>query len=98
MKRKKTTHGEVVRSEVRRLRRQVPFQPFALTLTDGKSLPVRHPFHIAFDPGDPGRQGSMEFVLLFQETRYIGSFDNVVRVSANENGGTASKARVEKRK
>ena len=98
MKRKKTTHSEAVRAQVRRLRRQVPFHPFTLTLSDGTHLQVRDPFTIAFDPGDEGRRGSMEFCLLSRETRFVGSFDNVSRVALVENRGKPSQAQEDKRR
>jgi hypothetical protein len=42
---------EVIRSEVQRLIRAVPFRPFALNLENGDRALITHPENIAFDPG-----------------------------------------------
>ena len=41
----------VVRAEVQRLFRQVPFRPFVLNLENGDRITIEHPENIAFDPG-----------------------------------------------
>ena len=87
MRKKRATHGETIRSEVLRLRRQKPFQPFELTLTDGRRLPIRQPNNIGFDPGeDQGRKGSLEFCVISGDIRFVGSFETVAEVVSIHKG------------
>lgn len=78
----KVSHGETVRREVLWLRRQTPFEPFALVLRDGLVLPIRHPENIALDPGDRRRRrASLEFGVISGMINHAGSFASVDRVS-----------------
>lgn len=81
-KRKKASHGETVRQEVLRLRRQIPFKPFAIVLRDGLVLPIRHPENIALDPGDRRRRKiSLEFGVISGAIQHAGSFESVDHVA-----------------
>ncbi|MBI1917306.1 MAG: hypothetical protein HYS12_21610 [Planctomycetes bacterium] len=69
---------ELIRSEVRRLLRQVPFRPFLLTLESGQLVVIEHPENIAFDPR-PG--SSSEFYVLSGSVRLFSTFDAVTSAS-----------------
>ena len=71
-------HTELIRSEVRRLLRQVPFRPFLLTLESGPLVVIEHPENIAFDPR-PG--SSSEFYVLSGSVRLFSTFDAVTSAS-----------------
>jgi hypothetical protein len=68
---------EVVREEVQRLVRQVPFRPFVLNLENGDRLTVEHPENIAFEPGNGANSGSPDFYIRTGKLRYYGMFDAV---------------------
>jgi hypothetical protein len=78
---------EVVRSEVRRLLRSVPFRPFALSLENGDRVIIEHPENIAFDPGSPeGSGGSEEFYVISSDLRLFSTFGTVTSVALADEG------------
>jgi hypothetical protein len=66
---------ELIRSEVRRLLRQVPFRPFLLTLESGDRVLIEHPENIAFDPR-PG--SSSDFYVISGSVRLFSTFEAVL--------------------
>ena len=76
---------EVVRAEVQRLLRQVPFQPFALTLENGQPVTIGHPENIAFDPGKNGA-GSRDFYVISGQLRVYSTFEAVTSVAVLDQG------------
>ncbi len=73
--------AEVVRSEVRRLLRQVPFRPFALSMENGDRIVIEHPENIAFDPGRNGTGGSSDFHAISRGLWVYSTFDAVTTVA-----------------
>lgn len=86
---------EVIKSEVQRLLRQVPFQQFALNLENGDRVLIEHPENIAFDPvGKNGSARSSEFHVISSSLRYVSTFEAVTSVAMidrgdDRNGGAA---------
>jgi len=68
---------EIVRNELKRLRRQVPFRPFALTMDDGESCLVSNPENIAFDPRPKAAQ---DFRVISEPTRQCSTFEKITRI------------------
>jgi hypothetical protein len=65
---------ELIRSEIQRLLRQVPFRPFILALENGDRVLIEHPENIAFDP----RAGaSSDFYVLSGSVRLFSTFEAV---------------------
>jgi hypothetical protein len=62
---------ELVRSELQRLVRQVPFRPFVITLMGGERAVIEHPENVAFDPR-PG--SSSDFYVLTGNLRLFSTF------------------------
>lgn len=62
---------ELVRSELQRLVRQVPFRPFVITLIGGERAIIEHPENVAFDPR-PG--SSSDFYVLTGNLRLFSTF------------------------
>ena len=77
---------EVVRSELRRLLRQVPFRPFALNLENGDRIIIEHPENIAFDPGADGSAGSSDFYVIARTLRVFSTFEAVTSVALIDSG------------
>src|SRR5438552_1330934 len=78
---------EVVRSEIQRLLRAVPFRPFALILENGDRAIVGHPENIAFDPGaSEGSQGWDEFYIISGKLRLFSTFGAVTSVALADRG------------
>ncbi len=76
---------EVVRAEVLRLLRQVPFRPFLLNLENGDHILVGHPENIALDPTANGTgKGSSDFYVLSGPLRFFGTFDAVTSITLAE--------------
>jgi hypothetical protein len=72
---------EAIRAEVVRLRRAVPFQPFALTLENGNRIIIGHPENIAFDPpAADGSGASIDFYVLSNQVRLYSTFKAVTSV------------------
>jgi hypothetical protein len=75
----------VVRSEIQRLLRQTPFQPFILNLENGDRITIEHPENIAFDPGSNGPDsGSKDFYVLSGRLRGSSTFEAVTHVALAE--------------
>lgn len=72
---------DIIKSEVRRLRRQAPFQPFALHLKNGDQIVIEHPENIAFDPGEGGATVSPDFHVVSSSLRFVSTFDAVTSVA-----------------
>jgi hypothetical protein len=72
---------EVVRREVARLVRQVPFRPFVLNMENGDRILIEHPENIAFDPTNSNGKGSSVFYVLSGPLRFFGTFDAVSSVA-----------------
>jgi hypothetical protein len=64
----------VVRAEVQRLIRQVPFRPFVLNLENGDRITIEHPENIAFDSGP---EGSADFYVISGRLRVFSTFEAV---------------------
>jgi hypothetical protein len=73
---------DAVRADVRRLRRQVPFRPFALLMENGDRVPIGHPENIAFDPTG----GTAEFYVLSGRLRLFSTFEAVSSVALLDAG------------
>jgi hypothetical protein len=79
--------AEMVRSEVTRLLRQVPFQPFMLLLENGERVFIEHPENIAFDSGSSQRPGSREFRAITGGLWFFGTFEKVTSVVQRDING-----------
>jgi hypothetical protein len=78
---------EVIRAEVQRLRRALPFQRFALTLENGDRAVIEHPENIAFAPPSPqGKGGSEVFYVISNNLRLFSSFNAVTSVTVIDQG------------
>jgi hypothetical protein len=78
--------AEVIRAEVQRLLRQVPFQPFALSMENGDRVVVGHPENIAFDPAASGQDGSWDFYVISGALRVFSTFEAVTSVALVDTG------------
>jgi hypothetical protein len=77
----------LVRSEVQRLLRAVPFRPFVLTLENGDRLVIGHPENIAFDPpAEDGSGGSEDFYVISDRLRVFSTFGAVTGVALLDHG------------
>lgn len=70
--------SDTIRAEIRRLLRQVPFQPFLLSLESGQSVLIEHPENIAFDPTVGGLT---DFYVLSGSQRLFSTFEAVTSMS-----------------
>ena len=78
---------EVIRAEVQRLIKQVPFRPFALTLENGQRIIIEHPENIAFDPATNGSgKGSSDFYVISGNLRLFSAFDAVSSAAILDSG------------
>ena len=69
--------AESVRSEVIRMVRIAPFQPFVLSMENGDRVTIGHPENIAFDPdGD-----SPDFYVISGQIRLFGTFAAITSVA-----------------
>jgi len=69
--------AEAVRSEVVRMVRATPFQPFVLSMENGDRITIGHPENIAFDPdGD-----SPDFYVISGQIRLFSTFAAVTNVA-----------------
>lgn len=75
---------DIIKTEVRRLLRQAPFQPFALHLENGDQIVIEHPEYIAFDPGDGRQNVSPEFHVISSSLRYVSTFEAVASVAMKD--------------
>ena len=81
--------AEMIRSEVTRLLRQIPFRPFVLILESGDRVMIEHPENLAFDPGSAQRPGSREFRAITGGLWFFGTFDKVTSVAQRDVNGAA---------
>lgn len=73
---------EIVRAEVQRLLRAVPFRQFALNMENGDRVLIEHPENIAFDPGNGDQSpGSSEFHVISRQLRLVSTFNAVTSVA-----------------
>jgi len=77
---------EMVRAEVQRLLRQIPFRPFALNMENGDRVIIEHPENIAFDPGADGSPGSADFYVISGRLRVFGTFEAVTSIALADTG------------
>lgn len=78
---------EIIKTEVQRLLRQVPFRQFALNLENGDRVIIEHPENIAFDPiGRNELNGSPEFHVISSSLRYVSTFEAVTSVAVLDQG------------
>jgi hypothetical protein len=78
---------ELMRSELQRLLRQVPFRPFVMTLFGGERAVIEHPENVAFDP----RLGaSSDFYVLTGSVRLFSTFEAVSSLAMLSGGETTS--------
>jgi hypothetical protein len=77
---------EVIRGEVLRLLRHVPFRPFVLNLETGDRITIGHPENIACDPTANGNKAASEFYVLAGSLRFFGTFDAVTSVALADQG------------
>ncbi len=69
--------AESIRSEVARMVRTAPFQPFVLSMENGDRVTIGHPENIAFDPdGD-----SPDFYVISGKIRLFGTFAAITSVA-----------------
>ena len=81
---------EVIRSEVQRLIRAIPFHRFALSMENGDRVVIEHPENIAFDPGSGnGAGGSEEFYVIANNLRLSSTFHFVTSVGLADQGELA---------
>lgn len=80
--------AELVRSELQRLVRQVPFRPFVITLMGGERAVIEHPENVAFDPR-PG--SSSDFYVLTGNLRLFSTFRAVSSLAMLSGSEAASK-------
>lgn len=80
---------EVVRSEVHRMLRAVPFRPFALVMENGDRVIIEHPENIAFDPPTPQSGGSEDFYVISNRLRLFSTFAAVTSVALADRGELA---------
>jgi hypothetical protein len=83
---------ELLRSELQRLLRQVPFRPFVLTFNGGETALIEHPENVAFDPR-PG--ASSDFYVLSGSLRMFSTFEAVSSVSMLSGTGSSSGEQVQ---
>lgn len=73
---------DVIRAELQRLLRSVPFRPFVIILENGDRVRIEHPENIAFEPNANGSGGgSSEFYVLARQIRLFSTFDAVTSVA-----------------
>jgi hypothetical protein len=65
---------ELMRTELQRLLRQVPFHPFIMNVVGGERAVIEHPENVAFDPR-PG--SSSDFYVLTGTVRLYSTFGKV---------------------
>jgi hypothetical protein len=80
----------VVRAEVQRLLRQVPFQPFALSMENGDRIVIEHPENIAFDPAADDAGGSTDFYVISGRLRVYSTFEAVTNVALVDAEGSVA--------
>ena len=81
------TRVEAIRSEVQRLLKNTPFQPFALNLENGDRILIEHPENIAFDPAAKnGQGGSEDFYVISSQLRLFSTFNAVTSVALVDRG------------
>ena len=64
-------------SDLKKMRDRAPFRPFKLHLTNGETLPVRHPEHLSM----PGQGGTDLFVVWVGPDWNLVDAGQVARVS-----------------
>ena len=76
--------AEFVRSEVARMVRLAPFQPFVLSMENGARVTIGHPENIAFDPdGD-----TPDFYVISGQIRLFSTFQAVTNVATADSVGS----------
>ena len=78
---------ESIRSDVQRLIRTVPFQPFVLSMENGERALIEHPENVAFDPV---QGGSDYFHVVTGKLRMISTFGAVTGIILADRDGAAA--------
>jgi len=82
---------EVIRSEVQRLLRAVPFHRFALSMENGDRVVIEHPENIAFDPSPgSGVKAPEDFYVISNKLRLFSTFNAVTSVGLVDYGELAN--------
>ena len=76
---------ELFRSELQRLLRQAPFEPFIMTFKGGERALIQHPENVAFDP-TPGSRADL--YVLTGGLRLYSTFEDVTGISILSGPGT----------
>jgi hypothetical protein len=80
-----------IRSEVKRLIREVPFHPFALNMENGDRIVIDHPENIAFNPKDATNGKVYDaFYVISDSLRYSSTFEAVTGVAVIDRGENAA--------
>ncbi len=78
---------QVIRTEVQRLLREAPFQPFVLRFENGDRVIIEHPENIAFDPTAKARSvRAQDFYVFSRNRRVYSTFNAVTSVSLVDQG------------
>jgi hypothetical protein len=77
----------MIRAEVRRLVRCVPFRPFSLNMENGDRVVIKHAENIAFDPSDAARP---DFAVVSSDGPYHSSFAAVSSIALLDHGEPAA--------
>ena len=81
--------AELMRNEVVRLVKQVPFRQFVITLEDGTPILIGHPENIAFDLGEIGTSlPSRDFYLISGGMRVYSTFEALASIRLRDVGGS----------
>ena len=83
------TRAEVIRGEIQRLIRAVPFRRFILMLESGDRVLIEHPENIAFDP-EAKEPGSDEFYVITGRIRLFSTFSAVSSIALADREGAAA--------
>ena len=78
--------SEYIRAEMQRLVRQVPFQPFVITLENRQRLTVDHPENLIFASRQDGQGGSDDFYVRDGSRILYSNFEAVTTIAFEEAG------------
>jgi hypothetical protein len=78
------------RQQLTHAMRQVPFRPVTLELKDGRSVVIERPEQVAFDPTGKNDDLWPEFIVLARGSQILGTFDEILSISINEEASVAN--------
>jgi hypothetical protein len=81
--------AQVIRAEIQRLIRAVPFRRFVLSLESGDRVLIEHPENIAFDP-EAEDAGSEDFYVITGRLRLFSTFAAVSSIALADQEGAAA--------